>query len=99
VAINHPWLLHDHLEDLAGVEFRHGETERVKAAIIDVAAHDGASDREAMLAQLAGGLSTSSSASQRPSPPPRSGRRRRPRRRNHHLDSACRLASAVAFLN
>jgi DNA primase len=58
VAINHPWLLHDHLEDLAGVEFRHAETERLKAAIIDVAAHDGASDREAMLAQLAGrGLS------------------------------------------
>jgi hypothetical protein len=22
-VINHPWLLHDHLEELAGVEFRH----------------------------------------------------------------------------
>ena len=25
-VINHPWLLHDHLEELAGVEFRHAET-------------------------------------------------------------------------
>ena len=24
-ALNHPWLLHDHLEDISGIEFRHPE--------------------------------------------------------------------------
>jgi DNA primase len=38
-AINYPWLLHDHLEELASLEFRHGEAERLKAALIDIAAH------------------------------------------------------------
>ena len=31
-AINHPWLLHDHLEDLSGIEFRHAEAEKLKLA-------------------------------------------------------------------
>ena len=52
VVLNHPWLLHDHLEDLAGVEFRHAEAERVKVALIDIFAHDSAPDREAMAAEL-----------------------------------------------
>ena len=52
-ALNHPWLLHDHLEDLAGVEFRHAETEKIKSALIDIVAHDGAPDRDAMRAELA----------------------------------------------
>ena len=30
-ALNHPWLLHDHLEELASLEFRHAEAERLKA--------------------------------------------------------------------
>ncbi len=38
-AINYPWLLHDHLEELVSLEFRHGEAERLKAALIDIAAH------------------------------------------------------------
>ncbi|MFA6264359.1 MAG: DNA primase [Pseudolabrys sp.] len=38
-AVNYPWLLHDHLEELASLEFRHGDAERVKAALIDIAAH------------------------------------------------------------
>ena len=29
-ALNHPWLLHDHLEDIAEVEFRFAEAEKVK---------------------------------------------------------------------
>ena len=37
-ALNHPWLLHDHLEDLAGLEFSHSETEKVKAMPADVLA-------------------------------------------------------------
>ena len=38
-AVNYPWLLHDHLEELSQIEFRHTEAERLKAALIDVAAH------------------------------------------------------------
>lgn len=38
-AVNYPWLLHDHLEELSQLEFRHAEAERLKAALIDVAAH------------------------------------------------------------
>ena len=30
-ALNHPWLLHDHLEELASLEFRHADAERLKA--------------------------------------------------------------------
>jgi DNA primase len=41
-AFNHPWLLHDHLEELASLEFRHAEAERLKAALIDIAAHNAA---------------------------------------------------------
>jgi DNA primase len=38
-ALNHPWLLHDRLEELSEVEFRHAETRKLKAALIDVLAH------------------------------------------------------------
>jgi len=60
-AINHPWLLDEHLEALASIEFRHPDAEKVKAALIDIAAHgsashgsapDGASDGEAVRAEL-----------------------------------------------
>jgi DNA primase len=51
-ALNHPWLLHDHLEDLASVEFRHSETEKIKSAFIDIVAHDGATGAAALRAQL-----------------------------------------------
>jgi DNA primase len=43
-AINHPWLLHDHLEELAAAEFRHADTQRLKGALIDVFAHHFADD-------------------------------------------------------
>jgi DNA primase len=46
-ALNYPWLLHDHLEELSQLEFRHADAERLKAALIDVAAH--ASDHAAGL--------------------------------------------------
>jgi DNA primase len=52
-AFNHPWLLHDHLEDLAAVEFRFAEAEKVKVALIDIFAHGGDPDRESMAAELA----------------------------------------------
>jgi DNA primase len=41
VVLNHPWLLHDHLEELSHLEFRHAEAERLKGAIIDCCAQDG----------------------------------------------------------
>jgi DNA primase len=52
-ALNHPWLLHEHLEDLAAVEFRFAEAEKVKVALIDIFAHAGAADRDSMAAELA----------------------------------------------
>ena len=52
-ALNYPWLLHDHLEELSHLEFRHADAERVKAALIDIAAHAAALDAEAVRAELA----------------------------------------------
>ena len=43
-ALNHPWLLHEHLEELAEAEFRHLETQKLKSAVIDVFAHQFAQD-------------------------------------------------------
>jgi len=43
-ALNHPWLLHDHMEELAEAEFRHADTQRLKGALIDVFAHHAAGD-------------------------------------------------------
>jgi DNA primase len=51
-ALNHPWLLHDHLEDLASLEFRHAGAEKLKSAIIDLFAHDGSPDPAALRAEL-----------------------------------------------
>src|SRR5215475_6234743 len=51
-VINHPWLLHEHLEELAGVEFRHAEAAKVKGELIDIFAHGGAPDGAAMVAEL-----------------------------------------------
>ena len=60
-AINYPWLLHDHLEELAEAEFRHADTQKLKGALIDVFAHhfaedfggDQAAERAALAAELA----------------------------------------------
>ncbi|HUI98396.1 MAG TPA: DNA primase, partial [Xanthobacteraceae bacterium] len=52
-ALNHPWLLHDHLEELASLEFRHADAEKLKSALIDIAAHAAAADAEAVKAELA----------------------------------------------
>ncbi|MPZ40875.1 MAG: DNA primase [Rhizobiales bacterium] len=51
-VLNHPWLLHDHLEDLSGIEFRHPDAEKLKFALIDIGAHDGDHDGPAMRAEL-----------------------------------------------
>jgi DNA primase len=52
-ALNHPWLLHDHLEELAALEFRHADAERLKGALIDVAARAEALDAAALREELA----------------------------------------------
>ncbi len=38
-ALNHPWLLHEHLEEIAAAEFRHADSQKLKSALIDVFAH------------------------------------------------------------
>ena len=53
-ALNYPWLLHDHLEELASLEFHHADAEKLKGALIDIAAHAAAADPEAVRAELAG---------------------------------------------
>ena len=53
-ALNHPWLLHDHLEELAALEFRHTDAERLKGALLDIAAHASALDAGPLRAELAG---------------------------------------------
>jgi DNA primase len=60
-ALNHPWLLHEHLEELAAAEFRHADTQKLKGALIDVFAHhfaeniasDADAERTALAAELA----------------------------------------------
>ena len=106
-ALNHPWLLHDHLEELAALEFRHAEAERLKAALIDIAAHDASHaaglDAEALQAELvqrglaelaarlAAAITTRFGLGCRPGS--------RARRRSCDLAATCRLAYAVAFTN
>jgi DNA primase len=51
-ALNHPWLLHDHLEELSHLEFRHSDAERLKATLIDIAAHAATLDPAALKAEL-----------------------------------------------
>jgi DNA primase len=51
-ALNHPWLLHDHLEEFAALEFRHADTERLKGGLVDIAAHGEAAEADAVRSQL-----------------------------------------------
>jgi DNA primase len=51
-VLNHPWLLHDHLEELAQLEFRHPDAQSLKGAIIDIHAHDEGVDPARLKAQL-----------------------------------------------
>jgi DNA primase len=52
-ALNHPWLLHDHLEELSQLEFRYADAEKLKSALIDIAAHSAGADSAAIRADLA----------------------------------------------
>jgi DNA primase len=42
--LNHPWLLHDHLEEVAALEFAHPEAHRLRAGIIAAFGHHGPDD-------------------------------------------------------
>jgi DNA primase len=59
--INHPWLLHDHLEEVAALELAHPEAHRLRAGIISAFANDHhhspepAEQSEKMRADLAAG--------------------------------------------
>jgi DNA primase len=41
IVLHHPWILHDHLEELSSLEFRYAEADRLKRALIDLFAHNG----------------------------------------------------------
>jgi len=51
-VLNHPLLLHEHLEELAQIEFRHVDAQKIKSVLIDMFAHDGATEREQLHAEL-----------------------------------------------
>jgi DNA primase len=52
IVVNHPWLLHEHVEELSVVEFCHADAARMKSELIDIFAHGDGADAEAMLAEL-----------------------------------------------
>src|SRR5262245_28638823 len=51
-VLNHPWLLESHAEELAELEFRNADADRLRGALLDAAAH-GALDGEAFAAAIA----------------------------------------------
>ena len=51
--VNHPWLAHDHIEELAELEFRHADTQKLKGELLDLLTHDGESDANTLKAALA----------------------------------------------
>jgi DNA primase len=53
--LNHPSLLHDHLEELAELEFGHSDTQMLKGVLIDLLAHDGPEDRAELRLRLEAG--------------------------------------------
>jgi DNA primase len=51
-VLNHPWLLHEHMEELAQIEFRHADAQKAKGALIDIFAHGAAADRAQLDAEF-----------------------------------------------
>ena len=51
--VNHPWLLDTHAEELAELEFRHADGDRLRAAILDAAATEHPVSPAAMRAAIA----------------------------------------------
>ena len=114
-ALNHPWLLHDHMEELAEAEFRHADTQKLKSALIDVFAHHSAGEFREDSGQC---QRSRPHRARRRARPPGLRRAARPHRAlDHHavglgraaasgagrrftdVETACCLASAMAFPN
>ena len=59
--INHPWLLHEHLEEVAALELAHPEAHKLRAAIIAAFAHERhhSPDPSAQAEKMRGELETS----------------------------------------
>jgi DNA primase len=53
--VNHPWLAHDHLEELAQIEFRHADAQKLRGALLDLLAQDGDTGPEELRTALAAG--------------------------------------------
>ena len=51
-VINHPWLLEDRAEELAELEFRNPDADRLRSALLDATAH-GSRDAKALAATIA----------------------------------------------
>jgi len=51
--VNHPWLLDTHAEELADLEFRHADGDRLRAAVLDAAATEHPVSPAAMRAAIA----------------------------------------------
>jgi DNA primase len=45
-VVNHPWLMEDHAEDLADLDFRHADADRLRRAILEAAVEHEAADSE-----------------------------------------------------
>jgi DNA primase len=52
-VLNHPWLLHDHLEEVAQLEFRHADAQRLKGVLIDIYADGDGIEADRMRTELA----------------------------------------------
>ena len=52
-VVNHPWLAQDHLEELADLEFRHVDTQKLKGALLDILAHNAEMVRDDLNSALA----------------------------------------------
>jgi DNA primase len=51
-ALNHPWLLQEHLEQFASLEFRHADAERLQTALVNIGAESAALDAHAVKLEL-----------------------------------------------
>lgn len=51
-AINHPWLLENHAEEFADLDFLNGDVDRLRRAVLDAVAHDHAADAETLRAAI-----------------------------------------------
>jgi len=50
--VNHPFLLHDHFEEVERVGLSNADLKRLLSVLIDAVAHDHAQDREALIAHI-----------------------------------------------